>query len=103
MWTANPAAQSKIEPVSDLRLHKFGNIAETARRFSAEIWARREIWEPRDCGLARESAATARILAIRKRRTRRPDWVAGGAVDVEPVSVTTSLLTGNFTGNLAFS
>ena len=47
MWTGNPITQSKIEPVSDLRLHKFGNIAETARRFSAEIWARREILESR--------------------------------------------------------
>jgi hypothetical protein len=75
-----PTTQSMIEPVSDLRLQKFGNIADSARRFSAEISVCREIWESRDRRLTPESTATARILAIQTRQTERLDWLAGDPV-----------------------
>jgi hypothetical protein len=49
-----------------------------------------------------KSPATARIVAIQTGQMQRPDWLAGEAVLVGPVSVANSLLTGNFTGNFAY-
>ena len=66
-----------IEPVSDLRLQIFGNIAESARRFSAELSGDLIIREARDRWLMLRSPATARFSRSRPRQMRRPDWLAG--------------------------
>jgi hypothetical protein len=57
-----PTTQSMIEPVSDLRLQKFGNIAGCLRRFLAELSTDLIIRECRDCSDGAKSPATARIL-----------------------------------------
>ena len=66
-----------IEPVSDLRLQTFGNIAGSVRRFSPEYSEAPVIQESRDRAHNRKAPATARILAIQTDQTERPDWLAG--------------------------
>jgi tRNA nucleotidyltransferase (CCA-adding enzyme) len=68
-----------IKPVSDLRLQKFGNIAEAARRFLAELSTDLFFLESRDRSHDARSRATARIIAKQKTQTERPDWLAGDA------------------------
>jgi hypothetical protein len=75
-----PMMQSKIEAVSDLRLRKFGNIAESLWKFSAELSADFIILEPRGGAQGAKSPATGRIIAIQTGQTKRPDWLAGSAV-----------------------
>ena len=48
-----------IEPVSDLRLQKFGSIAEIARRFPTEFSADLKLRESRDCSLSPEAPQRA--------------------------------------------
>jgi hypothetical protein len=66
-----------IEPVSDLRLQIFGNIAESARRFSEELSGDLIIREARDRWLMLKSPATARLSRRLSHQTQRPDWLAG--------------------------
>src|SRR5450755_775974 len=74
--TANPAAQSKIEPVSDLRLQKFGNIAEAARRFPTELSAGLKIREFRDCSLSPKAPQRREFSRqTRGRRRDRTGWL----------------------------
>ena len=87
MWTGNPTTQSMIEPVSDLRLQIFGNIAESARRFSAELSGDLIIREARDRWLMLRSPATARFSRSRPRQMRRPDWLAALAGFEPPYSL----------------
>ena len=103
MWTGNPAAQSMIEPVSDLRLQIFGNIAESTRRFSTELSGDLIIREAGDRWLMLRNPATARLSRRLSHQTQRPDWLADGAVLIGPVSVAYSLLIGKFTGNFTGS
>src|SRR5712691_4745181 len=74
--TANPTTQWKIEPVSDLRLQKFGNIAEVARRFPTEFSADLKIREFRDSSLSPKAPQRREFSRhTRGRRRDRTGWL----------------------------
>src|ERR1700730_12629515 len=72
-------------------LETFGIIVDGFRNSGDErplMWCRK----PRNRANSRKTSG----------QSRRSDWLAGDAVDVQPVSATNSLVSGNFTGNFAF-
>jgi hypothetical protein len=74
--TAPPTAQSKIEPVSELRLQKFGNIAECLRRFPAELSADFIIRESRDRSRGAKSPQPREFRETRRGSCRdRTGWL----------------------------
>jgi hypothetical protein len=90
------------ELFSGLSLVKNGNIFSEGRRFSAE-----NIQEPTGV-ISREGRSVAKTRYWRAfslilcRSQKIPDWMAGDAVVITPVSPQIPLLTGKFNRNFAY-
>ena len=84
--TAALTAQCVYSSVSVTRLQKTGVFAARTGDGSEFLVRKPEIPPSRDCGQPPEAPVWQAFLAFRKEILRIADWLAGGAVRLEPVS-----------------
>src|SRR5674476_581555 len=106
-WDQNAQYKTAGRPVSGYRTSlqkqspENGNNWINGRRLSS-IWPTKSgHWEYRDCGAARESPHSAGISAIPAEKSLKARLVGWGCSADRTRLDTNSLLTGNFTGNVA--